>query len=96
MNAWSITLTRQVPLIDLRNSYKDITAEFAKTFYNIWDNNYYDLSQYYSANAYIIKTAVNNEHGPSLYGNGISNLGIMISLFPQKFGVLWRYSPDIA
>ncbi len=39
-----------------------------------------------SAKAYIIRDAINDVPGHGFYGNYSGNLGIMFSLFPQKYG----------
>lgn len=69
-----------IPGMSTKKINNEFTSDFNSHFIKQYDN------PQDSANAYIMKTVFNNGYGPSLYGNGISNIGIMISLFPQKYG----------
>lgn len=66
-------------------STKKLSKEFITDFNNAFIPTYSNVQD--SANAYVIKAAVNSDVA-QITGNSVFNIGLMVSLFPQKYGGL--------
>lgn len=65
-------------------SNKKLSNEFVSDFNSAFKTKYENSTD--SVNAYIIRTCFNDGPGRFFAGNKLSNIGIMVSLFPQKYG----------
>jgi hypothetical protein len=65
-------------------SNKRLSPAFVSDFNTNFNPHYDNPTD--SVNAYTVKTAINGGPGHFLTGNNLSNVGIMLSLFPQKLG----------
>jgi hypothetical protein len=65
-------------------SNKKLSKEFISDFNSAFNTQYENPTD--SVNAFIIKTCINDGPGRFFSGNTLSNIGIMFSLFPQKYG----------